>query len=258
MNLVGAKKKAMPEELKTNGWGSRESYLTDITVVTALFDGRMTGIPHTVGVYDPTWVDKLYRGIARNYKGMFELVCLTDKFYKFHEPIKQIRFARSVDQYGWMSLIEMYRPDICQGKRFTVGLDTIITGPLDDIFGYSAKIALCTDPFIRDTVCNAVTMCNSEFCDEYWKFWTNNEYELIRESQLEIGTSAFPSEMSLLRNRYGKSPRLDEIFPGKILSYKQHIVDKPAHMLHNSSIIYFHGVPKPHRVNQRWVRECWR
>ena len=94
MNLVGSKRKTVPEKWKSKGWGTRESYLTDITVVTALFDVRMTGIPHTVGVYDPTWVDKLYRGIARNYKGMFELICLTDPRYRFKEPIKHIRFAR--------------------------------------------------------------------------------------------------------------------------------------------------------------------
>ena len=259
MNLVGSKRKTVPEKWKSNGWGTRESYLTDITVVTALFDGRMTGIPHTVVVYDPTWVDKLYRGIARNYKGMFELICLTDQRYRFKEPIKQIRFERSVDQYGWMSLIEMYRPDLTTGKRFTIGLDTIITGPLNNIFNYNDKIALCTDPFIPQTVCNAVTMCNSSFCEEYWNMWKENEYELIKESKLEIGTISVPSEMSMLRKYYGKSPRLDEIFPGSILSYKQHIMDKPHHVLANSSIVYFHGVPKPHKlVGQGGVRECWR
>ena len=152
----------------------------------------------------------------------------------------------------------MYRPDICQGKRFTIGLDTIITGPVDDSFGYSAKIALCTDPFIPQTICNAVTMCNSAFCDEYWNMWKDNEYKLLKESNLEIGTIVVPSEMSLLRKYYGKSPRLDEIFPGSIVSYKQHVLNKPTHVLANSSIVYFHGVPKPHRIRERWVRECWR
>ena len=244
-------------DLNTNGWAPRESYLTDITVVTVLFDGRNTGVPHTVGVYTPEWVDKLYRGIARNYKGMFELICMVDKQYQFQEPIKQVRFEKSVDQYGWMSCLEVYRPDICQGKRFTIGLDTIITGPLDDIFAYSAKIALCTDPMIPQTVCNAVTISDSEFCDELWTMWRGNEYKLMKESQLEIGWQTFPSEMALLRNHYADSPLLDKIFPGRILSYKQQILGRPTHLLDNSSIIYFHGVPKPHQMKDRWVRECW-
>ena len=242
----------------TSGWATRETYIPDITVVTVLFDGRMTGVPHTVGVYDSTWVDKLYRGIARNYHGMFELICLTDKQYQFEEPIKQVRFEKSVDQYGWMSCLEVYRPDLCQGKRFTIGLDTIITGPLDNILSYNARIALCSDPMIQGTVCNAVTICDSQFCEELWKMWRNNEDKLIRESQLEIGWHTFPSEMSLLRNHYSDSPLLDKIFPNQILSYKQHILGKAPHLLDNSSIIYFHGVPKPHQLKDRWVRECWK
>ena len=250
MNLVGAEKKSI-------SWATRESYIPDITVVTALFDGRMTGVPHTVGVYTPEWVDKLYRGIARNYHGMFELICLTDKQYQFEEPIKQVRFERSVDQYGWMSLLEWYRPDLCQGKRFTIGLDTIITGPLDGILSYNAKIALCSDPMVPGTVCNAVTICDSQFCEELWSMWRNNEDKLIRESQLEIGWHTFPSEMSLLRNHYANSPLLDKIFPNTILSYKQHILGKAPHLLDNSSIVYFHGVPKPHQLKDSWVKECW-
>ena len=34
-----------------------------LTFVTALFDGKKLGIPHSTGIYDGTWVDKLYRGI---------------------------------------------------------------------------------------------------------------------------------------------------------------------------------------------------
>ena len=81
------------------GWKPRESYDTNITIVTALFNGQQTGIPHSVGIYTPEWVDKLYRGVARNYSGPFNFICLTEKNYDFVEPIKQVRFSRSVDQY---------------------------------------------------------------------------------------------------------------------------------------------------------------
>ena len=52
-------------------------------------------------------------------------------------------------------------------------------------------------------------------------------------------------------------PLLDKIFPNTILSYKQHILGKAPHLLNNSSIVYFHGVPKPHQLKERWVQECW-
>jgi|TARA_Y100000310_G_scaffold222651_1_gene224385 hypothetical protein len=239
-------------------WNDRKSYNPKITIVTALFDGRCTGIPHSVGIYNEEWVNRLYRGISRNYNDLFDFICLVDKNYKFKEDIKGIRFKRSVDQYGWMSLMEMYHPDLCTGKRFTVGLDTIITGPLDDIFEYDAKIAVCTDPLTPQTICNAVTICNDEFCEEFWNSWVNDEYNKLQNNKLDVGGKQAPSEMVLLRNLYGDSPRIDTIFKSRILSYKAHIQHKPER-IKDSSIIYFHGYPKPHEiVNQQWVMENWK
>ena len=246
----------------TNGWKSRESYVPEITVVTVLFDGRNTGIPHSVGIYNEEWVNRLYRGIERNYNGTFEFICLTDKNYKFVPGIKGVRFERSVDQYGWMSLMEMYRPNLCKGKRVTFGLDTIITGPLDDIFAAEGKIAVCTDPLMPSTICNAVTLCNDEFCEEFWTLWKNNEYTILKNNILELGGGNAPSEMILLRNEYGNSPRLDRYFPGRILSYKAHVRDDLGHeridRIKNASIVYFHGHPKPHQIaNRQWVKRHW-
>ena len=240
-------------------WKDREFYNPDITIVTALFDGRMTGIPHSVGIYDESWVDKLYRGIARNYSGTFDFICLTEKKYKFEEPIREVRYSRSIDQYGWMSLMEMYRPDLCTGKRFTIGLDTIITGPLDEIFAYDVKkVAVCTDPIFPKLICNAVTMSTLDFCEEFWGMWTSDEYNILQENKLSFGSVSAPSEMVLLRNSYGDSPCLDLIFGGRILSYKVH-VRSHYQRLEDASIVYFHGVPKPHQIlNESWVVENWK
>ena len=236
-----------------NMWPTKESYKSNITIVVALFDGKQTGIPHSVGIYTPEWVDKLYRGVARNYSGPFNFICLTEKNYDFVEPIKQIRFSRSVDQYGWMSLMEWYRPDLCTGNRVTMGLDTIITGPLDDIFNFSfSKAAVCQDPYHPNEICNAMTLVTPAFCDEIWNYWLENEYQVINECEL-LGA---PSEMILLRKLYSASPRLDTIFKGSILSYKVHIRDH-WERVKDSSIIYFHGVPKPHQIDEQWIRENW-
>jgi len=239
-------------KLEFNQWSDRESYTSDITIVVALFNGQQTGIPHSVGIYTPEWVDKLYRGISRNYTGSFDFICLTDQNYKFKENVKSVRFSRSVDQYGWMSLMEWYHPDICTGKRVTMGLDTIITGPLDDIFDWEGGAAVCQDPYHPNEICNAMTIVTPEFCDEIWNYWLENEYQIINECEL-LGA---PSEMILLRKLYSASPRLDTIFKGRILSYKVHIRDH-WERVKDSSIVYFHGVPKPHQIHEQWIQENW-
>ena len=248
----------------TRTWTKREDYEPEITVVTVLFDGRNTSVPHTVGVYTPEWVDKLYRGIQRNYSGKFNFICLTDQNYKFEEPVKNVRLSMSVDQYGWLSLVDMYRPDLCDGYRFTIGLDTIITGRLDDILEYRPRVALCQDPFYPDLVCNAVTIASPEFCEEYWKLWKWKNKAWIDECQISFkkestgGEVKAPSEMEVLRMYYNDVDRLDKIFPGRILSYKKDIQRDESISPEDATIIYFHGKPKPHQiVNQKWVRRHW-
>ena len=238
-------------------WKNRAAYEPEITIVTALFNGFQTLVPQTrqyVGVYTTEWVDKLYRGIARNYNGPFGFICLTDQNYRFEESnIKLIRFERSVDQYGWMSLMEWYRPDLCVGNRITLGLDTIITGSLDRIFAYKPeKLAVCKDPYENFKICNAVTMATPEFCTEVWPWWKENENKLMQENLFQ----GYPSEMVLLRNYYGDSHCLDYYFP-EIVSYKAHVATKFV-TIKDSSIVYFHGKPKPHEIsNHPWVRTHW-
>ena len=253
----------------TRTWKKREAYKP--TIITALFDGHMTGVPHTVGVYDTAYVEKLYRGFKRNLTIPFDFICLVDKNYIFQEDIKAVRFKRSVDQYGWMSLMEMYRPEICEGIRLTVGLDTIITGPVDDILqAQVSKFAVCTDPMSPDKICNAITLSTPEFCEEFWGMWEGNEAKLIPDSKLVFENAPpAPSEMVLMRKYYGDSPCIDKVFPNRIFSYKIHIIDEDFLNYHAeietrkkrieaSSIIYFHGWPKPHNiVDQNWVQENW-
>ncbi|HIC84526.1 MAG TPA: hypothetical protein EYO93_03955 [Nitrososphaerales archaeon] len=244
-------------------WQNREKYKADITVVTALFKGENTNIPHSVGIYDPIWVDKLYRGIARHYSGLFDFVCLTDANYKFEENIRQVRLSKSVDQYGWMSLMDLYRPDLCDGKRFTAGLDTIITGSLDDILAYDPprdagpphEIALCRDPNTPDLVCNAVTLATPKFCEQLWELWQTKEEEILEKCIF----FNVPSEMAVMRNYYNNSPKLDVVFPQRLLSYKMHL-QKNFDLVKTASIVYFHGKPKPQQLiaSQGWIKEYWR
>ena len=158
----------------------------------------------------------------------------------------------SVDQYGWMCMVDVYRPELCTTKRFTIGLDTIITGPLDDIFEHNTRIGLCGDPYTPQWICNAVTLASPEFCEEYWNLWAGNTQNIM-DNCLFFNV---PSEMAVLRKYYNNVERLDRTFPGKILSYKAHVLPNP-YVVENSSIVYCHGEPKPHQITDVWIKEHW-
>ena len=112
-----------------------------------------------------------------------------------------------------------------------------------------------------------MTLATPIFCEEIWNYWLDNENQIINECRL-LGA---PSEMVLLRKLYSASPRIDTFFPGRIVSYKAHIgsegdlikmeyhsqIEARRRRLDNSSIVYFHGKPKPHELTEDWVKVHW-
>ena len=244
--------------------------MAQVTIVTALFNGTDYGIPHSQHIYDATWVNKLYNGCKRNSTIPFEMVCLVDRQYDIQAPVRQVLFQSQADKTaGWALLTELYRPDLTDGPRLTIGLDTIICDNIDCYLQMNAPFAMVTDPFanavprFKDEVCNAMTWCDSASAERVWHTWTN-EQDWIRE-HCRLAPWNTISEMVLLRkifNADGNVPRMDILHPG-IYSYKCHILAKPELVLVDTpKVIYFHGEPKPHELKadlitdnvlQHWV-----
>ena len=65
--------------------------------------------------------------------------------------------------------------------------------------------------------------------------------------------------MAVMRNYYNNSPKLDVVFPQRLLSYKMHL-QKNFDLVKTASIVYFHGKPKPQQLiaSQGWIKEYWR
>jgi hypothetical protein len=214
-----------------------------ITIICTLFKGARLGIPHSTEIYNAEWADKLYRGLKRNITTDFELVCLVDEDYKFKEPIRAIPFL-DPNSPGWSLLIEFYRPDITTNRRLTIGLDTVIMSNIDDILTFPLDVGLLTDPMLEDEVCNGISIVSDQIANKIWDVWTNQREWVLENCRLLPWNT--PSELSMMRklfNADGKVPRIDIGFPGRIFSYKSHIMKDPS-LLNNASIIYFHGKPK--------------
>ena len=90
--------------------------------------------------------------------------------------------------------------------------------------------------------------------------WEWKKASWLRECQLKLNDNGreirAPSEMEVLRRYYSDSERLDFRFPSRIISYKKDIEHSPA-IVEGSSIVYFHGYPKPHQVDAEWIRRHW-
>lgn len=184
--------------------------------------------------YNELWVERLYRGFARNLTVPFRFILFTDSTRKFDEPIEQLRLSVPTPDYG--SFIEPFR---LNKPMILVGLDTIIVGNIDHYADYCKRgelVALPRDPYQPERSINGVALVPSGHRNIF-DFWRGeNDMEWLRK---------FPWQP------------IDDMFPGECLSLKFHDVRRKG--LQGAKIIYFHGKPKPpDLMHLDWVREHWR
>lgn len=182
--------------------------------------------------YDEGWVEKLYRGFARNLTSPFRFVCFTDRDRVFSEPIEQERIRDPEPSYA--TCIEPYR---LGGPMILVGLDTVVTGNIDHLANYCDKarwLGLPRDPYKPRIACNGVALIPRGYEDVAEKHRGENDMVWVR---------SFPHRM------------IDDIFPGDVQSYKGYV---KKHGIRDTRIVYFHGLEKPHQLpDADFIKEHW-
>lgn len=202
-----------------------------ITIACVLFQGK--DVNKNSQCFTPEWVDKLYRGIKRNLKD-FQFVCFTDKRYEFKEDIKQIPLKYNLPAY--MPILEIFRLDL--GRVLFMGLDTVITGSLEDIASYSGDFAMIRDP--NNLEKGASGVMSFPYRPDIWEKYINNQ----KGTYDQVFLHSIPHEY------------LCDHFPDQMISYKCH-VKKKRDLLKKTKIVYFHGREKPHEIEEEFVKEHW-
>lgn len=204
-----------------------------ITVACCFWDSNQKSF-HYSTMYNEAWVEKLYRGFARNLTLPFRFVCFTERARAFREPIEQKPLKPEPD---YAALIEPFK---LNEPMILVGLDTIITGNIDHLAAYclaSNKVAVPRDPFYPDKLCNGVALVPSGMREKmYDAFPGGNDMDWIRSHEADLNV-------------------IDDIWPGQVVSYKAHAKNKG---LGDARIVYFHGEVKAHELGHvGWVRRHW-
>lgn len=203
-----------------------------ITIATLIWEPNASSESYS-RVYDESWVEKLYRGFARNLSKPFRFVVFTDRPRTFCEPIEQMPISAARPDYS--TCIEPYRLNV---PMILVGLDTVIVGNCDDLAEYcetAPTLAVPLDPFDKRQVCNGVALVPGGLAPIMWEgFDGRNDMEWVRANPHVV---------------------LDKLFPGRVVSYKGHA---KKHGLEGVSIVYFHGLQKPHEISDAWISEHWR
>lgn len=183
-------------------------------------------------MYDETWVEKLYRGFARNLTRPFRFVCFTEQPRSFVEPIHQMVALPERPTYA-----DCILPYVLGQPMILVGLDTVVTGNIDHLADHcltADKIALPRDPYRLSQACNGVALVPA------------GQEAIAAEHRGE-------NDMEWLRTR--PHDFIDDLFPGQVQSFKGAVKAKG---LCDTRICYFHGKEKPHELRLPWIAEHWR
>jgi hypothetical protein len=202
-----------------------------ITIASLLWDAN--GASHGFSrMYDESWVTRLYGGFARNLSMPFRFVLFTDRDRNLPSEISQERMQAARPSYA--DCIEPFRLNV---PMILVGLDTVITGPINHLAQYcieSETIALPRDPYHLTRACNGVALVPGGQRAVFDDWRGENDMEWLRSR---------PHRFT------------DDLFPGQIVSYKGSV---KKNGLGDARIVYFHGQEKPHQLmDLPWIRKRW-
>lgn len=214
---------------------------SDVAVVCVLKSG---------GVYSIDYVEKLRNMIDRNTTVPYEFICLTDMDIDAN-ICKSIKLIRG--QAGWWSKIELFRSNLINAKQIIYfDLDTIILKNIDDVLNFQhdfSGLYPWNEKNRRNGLCASGMMAwknDSTFSFLFDRFDPNRTKNYPRGDQEYIS--------QILKSNKKNPEFLQTLFSG-IYSYKRNCRIK---LPKNARIVCFHGKPRLHEINIRWVKDHWR
>lgn len=196
--------------------------------------------------YDADYVNKLYAMVARNLAGGTpgQFICYTDNAEGLNPAITVRDLSQDLE--GWWGKLALFREgEFTEGERVIFfDLDTVIVGPIDDLIRYQGEFAMLRDCYRPDRLGSGVMMWRGGFGADIWDAW-----EKAARPRVDGGDQAW------IERIHPEAERLQDIFPGRFVSFK---VDCNPYPPEGASVVYFHGWPKPHETDRKWVAEIWR
>lgn len=222
-------------------------------------------------LYDWTYVDKLYNMLTRNFKRPIRLHVYTEATRVVPDPyIKHplIEWGIKGHKRGWWYKMQLFNPEHHAGPLLYFDLDVVITGKLDWLADQSLRYFWG----IRD-----------------FKYLQKPHYYSINSSVMWWDTRAFSyvwddfkvkTLADLIRKYHGDQDYITEVIlqeqrrcfnQEKIRSWRWEAVDggynfdrrefktpgTGTKIPPNTSILVFHGDPKPHEIQDPVILQYW-
>ena len=221
-------------------------------------------IHHPSAVFTHLYVNTLYSMVKRHLTVPYIFhVVTTDAEQKYSHGIHVIPwtfFDHRVPEpephnYAmWMGM-EMFKPGRFQGPCLYLDQDIFIIGNIDFLAGYSGTF-MALDYRMLPGMLNASIMAwtPGEVSDDIYEHLLEPQVWAKRKRYRFFGQQLISER---LKERGVIADHVQCLFPGKAISYR--IEHLQGHMsLRGVSIVYCHGKPKPHQINNQELRRHWR
>lgn len=199
--------------------------------------------------YSPTYVEVLYSMIRRNLSAGFRgrFIVFTDNPSAF-ASMAGVQTRRVPERFkGWWAKLYLFSPGaFLKGERVLYfDLDTVITGDLDAIAGYTGPFTMLQDAYRKSGFQSSVMawQAGSMMTSMCWDDWADAGYPEVDGGDQAWIEATMPIDQPL-----------QALFPKKFRSYK---LDCMEFVPRGTAVVFFHGQPKPHEC-LNWVREVWK
>ena len=209
-------------------------------------DFRFITVCRTGKEYTEAHVEWLQRQIGE------PIYCLTNSI----KPMKDvISIPLQYNWEGWWSKIELFRPDIIAGGNFLFAdLDTVFLKGIPEDFKTLTKTAPLRSVSGVDRYINSGLMFIAQDCPKaIWEDFVKEPEALIQ--RFKSHPKRVMGDQDYLNPYLVDCPKLQELFPGQIVSYKVNLRTRRHNGMPKSPehIICFHGQPRPWAACLHWV-----
>ena len=215
--------------------------------------------------FKPIYSQTLYNMVQRHLTIPHKFIIFTDSI-KLHKIVKgdnvEVRKLPFHEYQGYWNKLTLFSPEAnLDGPCLYLDLDVVILDNINCFSEYGNEDSFCV---MRDFG-QPQTWYNSSVL----KFNNKTATKAIWKPFLEDKTNQMrlQGDQNVITNMLNKSPKLMKIFPDTwTQSYKW--LDRSQTRFHKSNwtfekspyakIAIFHGNPKPHESQQKWVIENWK
>jgi lipopolysaccharide biosynthesis glycosyltransferase len=197
------------------------------------------------GIYNNEWVNKLYRGVKRNYTKPFNFFCLSN----IETDVMTIPLEH--DWKGWWSKVELFRPNLFQGPVLYLDLDIIILKNFEKLISNldSKKFYMLEGQSKTNTPNSSIMYWNGDYSFIYKDFLKN-----IAEIQSKYNKGVKLGDQGFIYDKINNVSYINSIYP-EFFSWKH-----PTHpkIIDTAAFCIFIGKEKPiNNLELDLVKENW-